>query len=189
MYINPGPLRRSKLVEEIGHIPRNQYSSTSNIPSCISTFPLPAFMPPAHEHHQDSQCLISMFSFDPQAWFHFLCHSAYILRCILQPPHPKNNTSLNLYLSNSPFLKAPIHWTCSITRHLSVRMEGTPLDQATQHPFLCPWSVPSPPPLTLSFGDDPAFQCTEEIIKLKLPSLELSPQSSYILHPSLFHVI
>lgn len=59
--------------------------------------------------------------------------------------HPchKNSTSLNIYLSNSPALKTPIHWTCSIICDLSLD-GGTPLDQASQHPSCVPGQFPLP---------------------------------------------
>lgn len=71
---------------------------------------------------------------------------------------------LNVYLSDSPALNTPIHWTCSITCFLSAWVAGLPQTKPFNTPSRVPGQFPLPL-LSLLFGYDLVFYSLEEIIK------------------------
>lgn len=95
--------------------------------------------------------LVPMFSSDPPAWFHFLCHSAQILSPTTLAT-PATGTTLSWTFSF--LIRLPWKPPSVGHNHLPSHSWGgrTLLDKATQHPFLCPQLILSPAPESLPYN-------------------------------------
>lgn len=94
--------------------------------------------------------LVPMFSSDPPAWFHFLCHSAQILSPTTLAT-PATGTTLSWTFSF--LIRLPWKPPSVGHNHLPSHSWGgrNLLDKATQHPFLCPQLILSPAPESLPY--------------------------------------